>query len=416
MANEMKQEFEAYVEQLASTIAKEIFLEDLKAVCEEYKKELDSCEKMYLKHSNLDESVLERVEKSGEELQSIRAEVEEKLVAITDHMEHFKSDYDQIMDKYETKVLGLNEELRKKFIGEFSELGQQISDEMKEKLQSENKVLSTLLKDAVSKKEIEKLVGTISDNTATINKSLQMIDSGYTEVFNKYADKVEEHNDREKALFREFASNLINDGMSGVNERLDASIEKQRNMLNEKMVDKDTVNRMGKQMSKMAERIKAMEVAYDNKLNRMVVLIEKLEKVRQREEAERRQERKVLYYLTLMNSAAFMLILLLVVYRKPWEQDEFGMAITGGCAGIIVLSSLLGFVIMNWSSKSNAKKRLKAKEEFNREAKETKASSKIGVTSKETIANTKEVKKTAESKKTENIVADMENATQTKKK
>ena len=43
MANEIKKEFETYVKNITESIAKEIYLEDLKELCDVYKNQLASC-------------------------------------------------------------------------------------------------------------------------------------------------------------------------------------------------------------------------------------------------------------------------------------------------------------------------------------------------------------------------------------
>ena len=92
MANEIKTEFEMYVKDLAETICKEIYLEDLKNICNTYKEQLDECKSLYTVHTDKDKEVLESAERSMEQLYRLQEAINGKMSDIVGTIQNFDSE------------------------------------------------------------------------------------------------------------------------------------------------------------------------------------------------------------------------------------------------------------------------------------------------------------------------------------
>ena len=102
----------------------------------------------------------------------------------------------------------------------------------------------------------------------------------------------------------------------------------------------------------MCAKIETMQNGYEKKLNRLVKLLERQEKIRLRSEAENRWQRKYIYLLTGSNVISILMLLLLIFAVKPWNADVLGV---GGTTVFVMLAVIfiLACIARKYKNKKN---------------------------------------------------------------
>lgn len=368
MANEMRVEFENYVQQLAGTICKEIYLKDLQELCQNYREQLDDCKVLYQEHTSLEKDGLVQTKANLERLDEIKGVLDENLGQIHANMQKFETEYDGILAKYSLEVNKVNEELREAFLKDFSNVAEEIKSklladmsssriELEDSMQSVTQTLQAALSDVITADNLDTYVAKMDESTSKIEQGLSMLNEGYQEMFSDYSKKLDVYQREQLEKYRSMAEEYVREGMDRVSERFDMLAKEQTNAIEEKLPDKNEIVQMEKEISQMCEKIEKMQISYEKKLGRLVRILERNEKVRAREDVERRQDRREIYYLEISNTIMLIMMCLLAFMMKPWEEKPYGMVLTVVAGGVVLAYVLLSVIYKKKRGKQNREAR-----------------------------------------------------------
>jgi len=363
MANEIKKEFETYVKNITESIAKEIYLEDLKELCDIYKSQLDACKELYSKHTDLDKEIITKIEKNVDYLNSIEKTVGDKLQNINDQQKKFETEYDELLKKYEDRISTKNSDLRKAFMEDFTKAGNEINAEMKKDLEEEHELLKKTLQKVITPQNLQDYMDKMESSVQVLNKSLQVLDSGYEEIFERYAKKVDSHSQDQIQKVQDSIRKVMQDGIEDMHKKLlDLQVEQHEQLL-ERATEKKDFECLRLEMAVMSEHMNRMQVSYNENLNKLFVEIKRAENLRYRNDHERRRERRYLNYLMISNSVSMIVILLLVVYAQFGAKSNIGNISFAVVAVVTVLGTIVASVKMKKRSAYDAAKRKAATEQ-----------------------------------------------------
>lgn len=338
MANEIKAEFETYIQQLTETICKEIYLEDLRTLCNTYTEQLEKCKNLYKEHIDGDKELQNQNSENLEKLSSVNKMLEENLQAIQTKMMSFEEEYEKILKEYSTKVCEINDEMRETFLSKFLTVMDSSKDELLKELDLYHNNISKSLEAALTEEGIQKFIAQMEASTAKISESLEFIQGGYQEVFEQYSAKVGAYGDKEQERFRNIVENTTREGMEYFKECIDKTIEEQKHMLEDRMVSSDDVRKLEKEITIMSKDMKEMQKSYENKLSLMIKILEKDEKVKLRLEKESKIEKKYLFCLVVVNIVLLFFTGITFLSATPWT-------VLGVVPTTIALVLLIGIVL-----------------------------------------------------------------------
>lgn len=319
MANEIKAEFEEYVQQLAETICKEIYLEDLKSLCHTYKAQLEECKNLYSDHIDGNKELQNQNAENIEKIISIRNGLEENLQSIQEKMLSFEEEYENILKEYSTKVYEINDEMRESFLGKFSDAMNSSREELTKELNLCHQNIAKTLEASLTDEGIQKFVTQMEASTAKISESLAFIQGGYQEVFEQYSAKVGAYGDKEQERFRNIVENTTKKVIVYFKECMDKVIEEQKHMLEDRMASSDDVKNLKTEIAMMCKDMKEMQKSYESKLSLMIKILEKDEKVRLRLEREKKIEKKYLFCIVVVNIILLFFTGITLLSTAPWR-------------------------------------------------------------------------------------------------
>ncbi len=352
MANEIKAEFEAYVKQLAETISKEIYLKDLEELCKQYMEQLENCKDLYKTHTEQETQVLEQTQNTIERMDSLKENLSERLGTIDLELKKFQDECEVILGKYSTQVTEVNEEIKKDFMHELSGTVDFAKEELVAELTTLNDSLKETLQETITVENLQDYIEQMEKSTAKISEGLSLIHNGYKDVFKQYTAEMLEHGTEEWRNFQTAVEKQVNMALENVSDKFDHMLEEQGKMVEQKLPDKQSLDQMCEQVTDMCVKIETMQNGYEKKLNRLVKLLERQEKIRLRSEVENRWQRKYIYLLTVSNAISMLMLLLLICSAKPWKSDVLGV---GGTA-IFVLLAVIFILICIARKYKNVKK------------------------------------------------------------
>lgn len=385
MANEMKVEFENYVQQLAETICKEIYLKDLQELCQNYREQLDDCKALYQEHTQLEREGVAQTRTNLERLDEIKDALDENLGQINDNLQKFEMEHGAILEKYSLEVNRVNEELRDTFFQEFTNITEEIKsnlladlslskNEIETSMQSVTQTLQEVLSDTITAENLNTYIAKMEESTSKISQGLDLINGGYQDVFASYSKKMDEFQQEQLEKYRSVAEEYVREGMDKVSERFDSMAKEQTNAIQEKMPDRKELVQAGQDIRQMYEKIEKMQISYDKKLVRLVKILERNEKVRAREEVERRQDRREIYYLEISNTIMLVMLCLLGIMMKPWEETPYGRMLTLVAGGVVLCYVILTVIY----KKERGRQNREARQAVNNAAKKERAESEKG--------------------------------------
>ena len=244
MANDMRLEFEEYVRELTESISKEIFLEDLKGICDKYSKQLMQYEQLV----RVAEGAADRMEAfSAEEEADIKAlsqNVNQELDLLHNTVNGLHDEYGKIFDGFSNQVNLLNQSERNAFVytldqkiseyesalvrslqKEYEELFQRLTKEFEEvcrKNDIQYKDFELLVKDAkatydalVSRQDtallqMKNVDRTVGEKLKAIEDRISAINKRHVEVFGQFSEKVTALNAKERESFCTELQNVLN--------------------------------------------------------------------------------------------------------------------------------------------------------------------------------------------------------------
>jgi biopolymer transport protein ExbB/TolQ len=363
MANEIKKEFETYVKNITESIAKEIYLEDLKELCDVYKNQLASCKDLYAKHTDLDKEIITKIEKNVDYLNSIEKTVGDKLQNINDQQKKFETEYEELLRQYEDRISAKNSDLRKAFMDDFTKVGNELNAEMKKDLEEEHELLKKTLQKVITPQNLQDYMDKMESSVQVLNKSLQVLDSGYEEIFERYAKKVDSHSQDQIQKVQDSIRKVMQDGIEDMHKKLlDLQVEQHEQLL-ERATEKKDFECLRLEMAVMSDHMNRMQVSYNENLNKLFVEIKRAENLRYRNDHERRRERRYLNYLMISNSVSMIVILLLVGYAQFGAKSNIGNISSAVVAVVTVLGTIVASVKMKKRSAYDAAKRKAATEQ-----------------------------------------------------
>lgn len=385
MANEMKVEFENYVQQLAETICKEIYLKDLQELCQNYREQLDDCKALYQEHTRLEREGVAQTRTNLERLDEIKDALDENLGQINDNLQKFETEHGAILEKYSLEVNRVNEELRDTFFQEFTNITGEIKsnlladlssskNEIETSMQSVTQTLQEVLSDTITAENLNTYIAKMEESTSKISQGLDLLNGGYQDVFASYSKKMDEFQQKQLEKYSVVAEEYVRKGMDKVSERFDNMAKEQTDAIQEKMPDRKELVQVGQDIRQMYEKIEKMQISYDKKLVRLVKILERNEKVRAREEVERRQDRREIYYLEISNTIMLVMLCLLGIMMKPWEETPYGRMLTLVAGGVVLCYVILTVIY----KKERGRQNREARQAVNNAAKKERAESEKG--------------------------------------
>ena len=347
MANEIKNEFETYIEQLVDTISKDIFMEDLQKVCNHYIEQLEECKKLYTEHTDKDKKFIEKAENSVNQITSLQESLKEKLDYVNSSIEQLNTNCEDVLQEYSTQVHEINDELRTEFIGKFSDTVKNLQRELVMELNGCNTNIKESLQNTITAENLENYVAKVEESTAKITESLHMLNSGYEEVFNSYTERLGAHGEAVRERFQKIVEQFMQQSVEGFSVSL-KDMEKH-------ISSREQVEKMHQDMDLQCKEIKQKQMSYDTKLAQIVKIIEKQERLRLQTERENRQNRKILYLLSVGNMFLISLVFFTILILQPWSDIAI-VPIVIFC--VLLLGVLVGGVFLkNKMFSTNTKKR-----------------------------------------------------------
>lgn len=338
MANEIKEEFKTYVQNITETICKEIYLEDLKALCNQYTEQLENCKGLYERHIDGDKNLQSDLEKSLKNLSEIRDALGKGLSDIEERMNSFADDYDKILREYSTHVNEINTEMREEFIKKFTTSIDFSRIQLKKELDLCNENISKSLEASLTGKDLEAFIEQMSKSTKVISEGLELINGGYEEIFKEYSDKVGAYGDKEQQRFHDIVENTTREGIEHFRECIDETIKEQKTMIEERVASHEEVDQLKKEISGLNSKIEKMQKSYEEKLSLMIKILEKEGKVKLRIEHDRRIEKKYLFTLVVANIVLMFFAGITLLSVQPW-------IVLGNVPTTILLVCLLAVVL-----------------------------------------------------------------------
>ncbi len=116
MANDIRMEFEEYIRELTQTISKEIFLEDLKAICDNYGKQLLRYEQLIAQATEAAERVDAFSREEEADIKNLGLSVSQELLQLRELTTQLTTDYERIFSEFSEKVNQLNQSERDAFV------------------------------------------------------------------------------------------------------------------------------------------------------------------------------------------------------------------------------------------------------------------------------------------------------------
>ena len=231
MSNEIKTEFETYVKELTETICKEIYLKDLKNVCQTYIDQIEDCKKLYEEHTEKNHELQESVEKQREGLNAIHNEIGEQLSQVNKTIKENQGEYVKLLEKYSTTVTELNDEMQDDFIKKFTDTVRSSKREWKKEVNAYNDVLKEALQDVITKENLEQYTIQLKACSDHIAECLAWMKDGYHEIFWVYTDKLMKHSEEDKESIKNIVNDTVHKVIQDFSDKVEANLREQREML-----------------------------------------------------------------------------------------------------------------------------------------------------------------------------------------
>lgn len=338
MANEIKAEFETYVQQLTETICKEIYLEDLKNLCNTYAEQLEECKTLYVEHTESNKELQNQNAEHLEKLTSIGKVLEENLQSIQDKMLSFENEYERILKEYSTKVYEINDEMRETFLNKFSDVMNSSREELAKELNLCNQNITKSLEASLTDEGIQKFIDQMEASTIKISEGLDLIHGGYREIFEQYSAKVSAYGDMEQERFQNIIENTTKEGIDYFKKCVDKAIEEQKHMLEDNVAGSQDIQSLKQEITVLSTDMKKMQETYEDKFNLMIQILNKNEKEKLNMERDRQTEKKYLFYLVISDIVLLFFTGISLLSASPW-------AVLGTVPTIIALVVLVAIVL-----------------------------------------------------------------------
>lgn len=355
MANELKAEFETYVKNLAETICKEIYLEDLEKICNSYKDQLDECKNLYTAHADKDKELLESTERSMEQLGKLHEQISGKLAEIDDTMQHFDEECRAILQNYSAQVQSVNNDLQEEFISSFTDAVKEAKQNLTEEMAQCNRNIKESLANTITPENLEHYIVRMEESTARISEGLNLINGGYEDIFNAYKDKVSEYGAQERARFQQLIEEYVQQELQRFTECVDQTLTAQKTMLEERVPEKNMVESINIEVGNLRKDMQEMKTSYEEKLERLIKVMEKEKKMQLRLELGRRKDRRLIELLTVMNAVLLYFSIIMIALLRPWYS--WG---TGASVFLVVLLIAAIEVLYVWRKKRTTSLKKKA--------------------------------------------------------
>ena len=121
-------------------------------------------------------------------------------------------------------------------------------------------------------------------------------------------------------------------------------------MLEEKIPDKETLVTIKNEMADLRKDIQNMQSSYEKKLNCLIKIMEKEEKLQLRQELGRRKDHRLITLLIVVNVVLLYFSTITITLLQPW--NVFGMIPTVVLGGALVAIFLLVYI---WGRNKKAK-------------------------------------------------------------
>ena len=350
MANEIKAEFEMYIKNLAETICKEIYLEDLKKICNTYIEQLDECKTLYTAHTDKDKEVLESADRSIEQLDKLQGEISGKLSDMDSMIQNFDVKCRELLQQYSVQVQNINGDLQDEFISNFTSIVKASKDELASEMERCNRTMKESLSETITSENLEHYIEQMEASTANISEGLTMLNGGYQEVFDAYREKVSAYEEEERKRFQELIERYVQHNLQSFSECVERILAEQKSMLEEKVPDKDMVASINNEVINLRKDIQNMQNSYEKKLNCLIKIMEKEEKLQLRLELGRRKDHRLITLLTVVNIVLLYFSVITILLLQPWTI--LGTVPTAAIGGFLVVVLV---VVYAWTKKKKAK-------------------------------------------------------------
>lgn len=332
MANEIRAQFETYIKNMTETISKEIFLEDLKQLCNVYEGQLEECVKLYKEHTSTNQQLIESNLENIDKIQNVQEEFAEKLNILQKEIEEFQEKNGQILDSYTSKVEALNDEMQEEFIRNLFDSLKNYKRELSRELNQYHDNIKLSLESGLTEVSLQNFVNQMKESTKKIEEGLQVLQGGFQDIFENYSKKVGEYGDRENERLRSLIEGTVQEAMEKFDRATVEAVNKQKIMLEEKMTE---ISSMKEQIVSLNESMKRMQQSNNEKLSILIKIMEKEEKITLRMELQRRSEKKYLFFLVVCNIMMFIISIVTMVSMKPWKI--YGVVPVAGTIGGMIL-------------------------------------------------------------------------------
>lgn len=352
MTNEIRTEFETYVKQLAETIAKEIYLEDLKQLCMQYTERLETCENLYKVHTEQDEQMLQQAQEIAGEINGLKTGLSDQLIKINAEIKRFQENSEKIFEKYSLQVTEVNEDAKKNFMLALSEVLQNEKTELSKMLSNVNSDLREALQGTITADNLDAFVKQMEESTIKITNGVAFLQEDYKTVFGQYAQEMKKAEEENWNTLQENIRKQVEKKLEDVSVQFDEMLLRQEKVIEDKVPDKHILEQVCAQVSDMCEKVETIQRGYEKKLNRLIKVLEKQERIRLQTAKENTRQRKYIYLLTVSNIFILFLSLLLVCTAKPWRAEILGVGITAFFVVAAILVCIVS-VLCVYKRKSN---------------------------------------------------------------
>lgn len=335
MSNQIKTEFETYVKNLAETISKEIYLEDLREICNAYTDQLEHCKTLMIENTKAQENAVESVISNLQKAEDIRETVEVQAGKINEMLQEYHDAYEKAGNSYLEEFHKEQNKDAEDFFERFHQLTRDARKELAEDIDNCNADLKKILHEVITPADLENYMEQMEKSTEKISAGLEILDRGYTDIFTQYTTQVRAYGDEERAYFRQVVKEYIDKVTEELETTSQRIMEQQQELIVEKIPDKQVLDDMGQRVADICTRMEQLQEEYAKKTD---ALLEEIEK--NKEERNKRDKEWHTKNLILSGWSCFLSIIVLVMLQ-PWNS-QIGLITMGVVA---VFAIVYAFVV-----------------------------------------------------------------------
>lgn len=120
MESTIRTEFEEYIQKLIETISRDIFLEDLKHICEAYQEQLAQYQMAMRENREVNYRLQEDAGTNNAEVRKLNLQVQQQLEQLNQSIELLNQDYERLFQQFSDRVSALNATEREAFVKKIS--------------------------------------------------------------------------------------------------------------------------------------------------------------------------------------------------------------------------------------------------------------------------------------------------------